>query len=190
MNRSPLAPKKTMLHGLVTRSDGRPSRSGLLAAPSPLVACAVAIELSGIAGHARTLNALSTTALSTRSRDVDVALEVDANAAATAFVQRHPIAQCLCCQQRAESHVHARYHRIVGILGGDLQDHARIGTALVELAGGMQKARTKADRRRDACARRESSNAARRADPGVRVSSDVCGDRGVVAGAQLCKEAG
>src|SRR5215472_9791206 len=48
LKRSPLAPKKTTLHGLVMRSAARPARSGLLAAPSPLGGAGVAIASSGM----------------------------------------------------------------------------------------------------------------------------------------------
>ena len=73
-----------------------------------------------------------------------------AHAAPVTLIERHPIAERLRREQRAESHVHSRNHRVVGIVRGNLQDDARVGAAFVKLTGRMEETRSEADGRRDA----------------------------------------
>ena len=100
--------------------------------------------------YALTASASSTAATSARSAGSTSPFKMDAHAAAVALVERHPIAERLRGEQRAEADVHAGNHRIVGIVGGDLQNDARVGAALMQLSGRMEEARAEADRRRDA----------------------------------------
>src|SRR5580698_8337066 len=124
LKRSPLAPKKTILQGLAICSAGNPSRSGLLAAPAPVGCAAVTVFSSGMIPLRTDGERLIDRRDQRAQRRFDRALKMNAYPAAIAFVKRHPIAQGLRREQCTEADVHAGDDRVVGIIGGDLQNDA------------------------------------------------------------------
>ena len=125
--------------------------------------------------------------MSARSAGSTATLQVHAHAAAMPLVQRHPIAQRLRRQQRAEADVHARNHRIVGIVRGDLQHDARVRAAFMQLPGRMQEARAETDGRRDSM-RIANLHAQLSEQRRMRlVARDVGGDGVVVVRTQLAR---
>src|SRR4051794_9820401 len=79
----------------------------------------------------------------------EIALQMHAQGAAAALRQDVEIAARLRRLDHAKTGLLAGYREILGIIGGDLQKHAAVGTALVGLSGGMQEARPELGAGRD-----------------------------------------
>src|SRR5580700_4012116 len=78
-----------------------------------------------------------------------VLAEVHAEGASSAFREYCEIAAGLCGFDDAEGVLLIGNGKIDGVVAGDMQEDAGIGSAFVGLAGGVQKARTKSKNRRD-----------------------------------------
>src|SRR5271157_2085541 len=72
---------------------------------------------------------------------LDVPAQIDANGAAMAVGQRLEITQCLRLLEHTEGEFLAWDFDFVDIVGGYLDEHAAVGTAFVQLPGGVQEAR-------------------------------------------------
>src|ERR1700681_2294452 len=70
---------------------------------------------------------------------VEIALQMHAQRAPAALGQHVEIAAGLRRLDHAERGLLAGHREIFRIIGGDLQEHAAVGAALVGLAGGMQE---------------------------------------------------
>src|SRR5438093_1379719 len=77
-----------------------------------------------------------------------VRAEVHADRAAVALSQAEEVAECLCRLEHPERVGLAGDRQILRIVGRDLNEDSRVRPTLVQLPGGMEKARTIAERRR------------------------------------------
>src|SRR5882724_2350699 len=71
----------------------------------------------------------------------EVALEMNPQRPSSAFGEHVEIAACRRCLDDTKTRLLARHRQIPGVIGGDLQEHAAVRTALVGLAGRMQETR-------------------------------------------------
>src|SRR6266403_916405 len=77
-----------------------------------------------------------------------VAAEVHAQRPALAVGQNLEIAPSLCCLYYSESVLLPGNRQVLGVVAGDLQEHAAIRAAFISLSSRVQKTRSKAEARR------------------------------------------
>src|SRR5204862_5503901 len=82
-------------------------------------------------------------------RLLDVAAEVHAQHAAAAALQHLVVAGGLGADQCSEVVALARDRNFGALVGGELEEDAAVGPALVELSGGVEEARPVAERGRE-----------------------------------------
>src|SRR5215471_3595696 len=129
----------TMVVGSGMRSSASPSRRGFGSTGS---AAGIASSSGGLAGGVR--RALDRGEQRGQAA-VDVRAEVHAQYPPPAPYQHLQIAQRLRVSQGGEAVALAGDRQIGGRVGGDLQEHAVVGAALVQLPGRVQEARAVAD---------------------------------------------
>src|SRR6202035_2637478 len=75
---------------------------------------------------------------------VEIACDVDANDAPAMVAQRLQVPRCLSALEDREGELLAGNRHVRAVVGGDLDVHAGVRAALVELPGAVQEARPEA----------------------------------------------
>ena len=146
--------------------------------PSPTIpSCIVFLSL-----NVRAESASSTAAIRLAQACVDGSLEVNAHAATMALVERLPIAQRLCGEQRAEPTFMPGIIRSSGSSAVICRTTHASGTALVQLTGRVEEAWPEANGRRNAmCVANLQPQALSSSSVWSGFARDVRGDRDVIA---------
>ena len=116
-------------------------------------------------GRAATGQAPATSADEALQTGADVVAETDPQHGLAARPERGEVAARLGTLEHAERVGLPGHRHVVGVVPDDLQEQTARGAALVELPGGVQVARTVAERRRDAQAVAQREAKALQASP-------------------------
>jgi len=101
---------------------------------------------------------------------------------AAAFLQRRQVPQRLCPRQAPETVAGPGHFDVFDVVGGDLQEHAAVRSALVQLPGRMQERRPPAERRRHTQALEQQAAKTLQRPSGGDIRADECLDADVVGG--------
>ena len=114
---------------------------------------------------------------------------MDAQHAPVALGQHLEIAARLRRLDDAEGVFLARHREIVGVVAGDLQEHAAVRPALVGLPGRMQEARPEAEAGGDALAVADQDADVLQRVAMLLVALDIGEQRAIVAGLERARDA-